>query len=310
MEEENLEQPCVFLDSERDEQGCFSFEKFLQVSEAGCELPPDTCFAMSYEGSASIPDASVPDASVPDASVPDASVPDASITFDASSLDASLPDASFDASLPDASITFDASTLDASLPDVSVLSDALTGTEPAAVPLPPVISNRFTLKQTVERGADGGSEMEPEEVTNPLEKAQDTATQAQEVALTASKDIAPLLEAAPGGAGVAAALIAVAGGGAAFKFYSQWNKNKHEENMEKMRLESEKSQSDHTKCGIERATLVAQIEQLNGKIQELEDKNKALSLSMGDDLSDRLEKLEKQLAKVKKATKTIPAAKV
>lgn len=124
--------------------------------------------------------------------------------------------------------------------------------------------------------------------------------QAQEVALTAANDIAPLLEAAPGGAGVAAALIAVAGGGAAFKFYTQWNKNKHEENMERLRLESEKSETDHTKCAAERVSLVAKIDALSAQLAEMEKKQKSLSLSVGDDLEDRLEAIEKKLAPAKR----------
>jgi TolA-binding protein len=243
-------------------------------------------------------DASVLDAGVLDAGVLDAGVLDAGV-LDAGVLDASVLDAS----------VLDAGVLDAGVLDAGVLDAGVFIPVPFVPPVSPFVSSAKIEARSINREADGETEVEPEQ-QNPLANAQETATQAQEVALTAANDIAPLLEAAPGGAGVAAALIAVAGGGAAFKFYSQWNKNKHEESMERMRLESEKSESDHAKCGIERATLVAQIEQLNGKIKELEDKNKALSLSMGDDLTERLEKIEKQLSKVKKVTKTIPATKI
>lgn len=123
-------------------------------------------------------------------------------------------------------------------------------------------------------------------------------SQAMELVPTVSpQEIGSLIEQAGGGGlGIAAALIAVAGGGAAFKFYSQFSKNRHEEKMEKMRLESEKQDKEHGKCAAERLSLVAKLDAVSAQLAEMEKKQQALSLSVGDDLEDRLEALEKKVS--------------
>ena len=77
-------------------------------------------------------------------------------------------------------------------------------------------------------------------------------TKAIEVQPPSADEIGKLVEQSGGGAaGVAVALIAVAGGGAAMKFYSDFSKNKYEEKMEKLRFEGEAQKSnngDHTAC--------------------------------------------------------------
>lgn len=128
------------------------------------------------------------------------------------------------------------------------------------------------------------------------------AQTATEIQPPSPQEISALVEQSGGGfAGVAAALIAVAGGGAAMKFYSDMNKNKHEEKMEKLRLESEAQKSnngDHTACQAERATLLAKLEETNEKISRLESKQKGLALSVGDDMEDRLASLEKKVKRL------------
>lgn len=138
-----------------------------------------------------------------------------------------------------------------------------------------------------------------------------TPVQVQEFATTAAKDIAPLLEKPTDTNGVLVALIAVAGGGAAWKFYSQFSKNKHEENMEKLRLESEKQKNnDHQQCNAKHLALNAKVEELTAKLEAAEQKLASVSQSKSeglnldldvDDMKDRIEKLEKALkAKPKK----------
>lgn len=77
-----------------------------------------------------------------------------------------------------------------------------------------------------------------------------------------SDDIALLLQAAPGGMGLLASVLLVVGGGAAFRFYSQWIRNKHEERMSFLRAEEDRRQSD-------RAWLEAQMGEIREQISEL-----------------------------------------
>ena len=115
-------------------------------------------------------------------------------------------------------------------------------------------------------------------------------------------ELGSLVEQSGGGAvGVAVALIAVAGGGAAMKFYSDFSKNRHEEKMEKMRLEAESqknSNNDHTACQAERATLQEALSETNEKLARLESKQKTLALSMSDDVEDRIHALEKKIKRL------------
>lgn len=150
-------------------------------------------------------------------------------------------------------------------------------------------------------------------VSAPAELA-DAPAQIQEFATTAAKDIAPLLEKPTDFNGVMVALIAVGGGGAAWKFYSQFSKNKHEENMEKLRLESEKSKNDsHQQCNAKHTALSAKVEELSAKLaaaernlEEANSKSNGLELDFDvDDMKTRLEKLEKALkTKAKKKTES------
>jgi hypothetical protein len=134
--------------------------------------------------------------------------------------------------------------------------------------------------------------------------------QAQEVALTATKEIAPLLQNPTDFNGVLVALIAVAGGGAAWKFYSQFSKNKHEENMEKLRLESEKQKNnDHAQCDAKHMALSAKVEEMSAKLSAAEEKlanppapPPELDVDF-DDMKDRLAKLEKSLKPAKAPAK-------
>lgn len=157
--------------------------------------------------------------------------------------------------------------------------------------------------------ADDGQELEIAPAAAPAAPLA-SAQQAQEVAVTATKEIAPLLQNPTDFNGVLVALIAVAGGGAAWKFYSQFSKNKHEENMEKLRLESEKQKNnDHAQCDAKHMALSAKVEELSAKLSAAEEKlanppapPPELDVDF-DDMKDRLEKLEKSLKPAKPAKK-------
>jgi hypothetical protein len=82
---------------------------------------------------------------------------------------------------------------------------------------------------------------------------------------------------ANGDAGVTTVLLAaigVAGGGAAWKFYSQHSKNKHNERMKELELQAASQQQrqddNHEKCSVERAALEAKVSSLESRLVEAE----------------------------------------
>lgn len=109
------------------------------------------------------------------------------------------------------------------------------------------------------------------------------------------------------------AVVAVAGGGAAWKFYDSHSKRKHEENMARI----ERGDDQHGACKAERAALDAKLsqvaERLEGALRRLNEVAKSLEQvcsetpSLGglepDVLEDRLEKLEKAFKVSKKKGK-------
>lgn len=112
------------------------------------------------------------------------------------------------------------------------------------------------------------------------------------------------------GFGVVLALIAVAGGGAAWKFYNNFSKQKHEEAMERMKLDAQKQDDNRKHCDTSSAAAMAKIGELEGKLAKLPDvaayeerivklEKQASKLSLSafdpDELEERLVKLEKKL---------------
>ena len=103
------------------------------------------------------------------------------------------------------------------------------------------------------------------------------------------------------------ALIAVVGGGAGWKFYQNYAKQKHEQAMKALEIEqskADKQQNDHQACAAKNAALVAQIEGLNAKLGALESKVTAIpdappdagfSVKDLDKLSKRVKAVEKKL---------------
>lgn len=124
----------------------------------------------------------------------------------------------------------------------------------------------------------------------------------------------------PSAMGVVMAAVAVAGGGTAWKFYNDWSKRKHEENMAK--IENEKSKSDdHSQCTASRAALElkvtglesalsnlqASINNLQGSIESMKEAHSSLRASVKeapdmDELKEKIEEFEKIL-KAKKGKK-------
>lgn len=114
------------------------------------------------------------------------------------------------------------------------------------------------------------------------------------------------------GGGIVAATIAVAGCGAAWKFYSQFSKQRHERQMAQEERKSD--EKDHSNCTASAAVKVdvanlsakvsAQGETLTSiekKLSEMESKmKKGLSLGGGntEELEEKIEDLEKKIKKL------------
>ena len=101
---------------------------------------------------------------------------------------------------------------------------------------------------------------------------------------------------------VALAVVGVAGGGAAWKFYQSHSKNKHEEAMKRLEIEEQRSQKQddqHQACNASRMALEAKVATLTAKVEELSSKGSGSSFDLGDfdpeELEQRLKKLEESL---------------
>lgn len=112
---------------------------------------------------------------------------------------------------------------------------------------------------------------------------------------TAASELSALMpkDASGGAISVMLALIAVAGGGAGWKFYQSFAKQKHEERMKQLEIEAtrvekveavnaeraadlaeaqraEQKDDSHQKCSAERATLEGKVEALEARLVEAE----------------------------------------
>lgn len=103
----------------------------------------------------------------------------------------------------------------------------------------------------------------------------------------------------PTGLGVVMAVVAVAGGGTAWKFYNDHSKRKHEQEMARI----EKSDNSHKACSAVQASLESKVASLEAALNDVRTRNQELQLSAGKgpDLNDMLERLEavEQLSKKK-----------
>ena len=120
------------------------------------------------------------------------------------------------------------------------------------------------------------------------------------------------------------AMIAVAGGGAGWKFYQSFARQKHEQRMKELEIKEKKVEQqgerddNHQKCAVERQALEAKVAALEARIAEAEkaaqaaqaskqdgDKSAAWEMDVDfDEVKSRIEHLEKVLeGKVKAAPK-------
>ena len=114
-------------------------------------------------------------------------------------------------------------------------------------------------------------------------------------------DVQKIMEQAGGANGYAVilSLVAVAGGGAGWKFYQNFAKQRHEQKMKALEIEQskvEKNDGDHKACDAKNAALVARVEELAGKLAAVEAKAGGGGIDVEGGLSsEAVEDLEKRL---------------
>lgn len=121
---------------------------------------------------------------------------------------------------------------------------------------------------------------------------------------TAASELQGLVGAAGGDSTLAIALaaIAVLGGGAAWKFYSQQTKQSHELKLKELEMKSQTPSQSPPPCILKHGEIDAKLAALDAKVEKAAAKAKSAGLPAGfdpDDIEERLEKLEKASAKKK-----------
>ena len=119
------------------------------------------------------------------------------------------------------------------------------------------------------------------------------------------------------------AAIAVAGGGAAWKFYAQRSKEKHEEELKRIELQANSQSDQSRKCDAASTSLATRCDELEKKLSEMKSlldqqgqANKDASLSgleVGskvESLEDKVVALEKAIKRVKKVSAPVPPSPV
>lgn len=142
---------------------------------------------------------------------------------------------------------------------------------------------------------------------------------------TAGSDLSKLIPANGQGGGVTVILgiMAVAGGGAAWKFYSQRSKEKHEQSMKEIELRSTANDQQRQKCDASAASSATAIKDLGARCDDIArkvseqgaavealSKRVAISeelvvktgklISRTDDLEERLETVERKTRRAAK----------
>jgi len=118
---------------------------------------------------------------------------------------------------------------------------------------------------------------------------------------TAASEIQGLVGAAGGNSALALglAVVAVAGGGAAWKFYSQQTKQSHELKMKELELKSQTPSQSPPPCILKHGELDARLAAVEAKADAAAKSAKSAGLPAGfdaDEIEERIEKLEKAAA--------------
>ena len=118
------------------------------------------------------------------------------------------------------------------------------------------------------------------------------------------------------------AAIAVLGGGAAWKFYSQHSKEKHEQKMKELELRAAQSNEQHPSCKTDSSNIhselrklsestssnAASINDMSAKINRIESRFSPDMADNFDELETRLRKLERKLPRVGRTTSKLKSS--
>lgn len=133
---------------------------------------------------------------------------------------------------------------------------------------------------------------------------------------TAAQEIAGLApQTGASGVTVVLAAIAVLGGGAGWKFYSQWAKQRHEERMAEIERGPQMNDENRKRCDAHANASQMAIDAVSQRVSALETRVTAcesnaakmsdgLTVGIGEDVSDRLTRVEKALKALKKPATT------
>lgn len=187
--------------------------------------------------------------------------------------------------------------IEVSPPEVVEGEAAVEATPPISVvsPLPPSTPHPPPIVENLsETGMPPETETETETPAPKLE--------AHEVAVDPTEGLAGELNSLAQTTGadptltVILALLAVLGGGAAWKFYRQHSEQKHEQRMQEMKLEAKAKGMEGQSpgpCQTVHAQLKAEVEELKSRLGKM-DKRMSLNADFdGDEIERKVRKLEK-----------------
>lgn len=181
----------------------------------------------------------------------------------------------------------------------------------------PRVERKVRAHKTREPEAETLAEEPPAEVEEPaLVAAPTTKPIHAAVGVAAPEvDVKKIVEESAGATPytVMLALIAVVGGGAGWKFYQNYAKQKHEQAMKALEIEqskAERQQNDHQACATRSAALTTQVETLASKVSQVESRVSSIpdaAPDLGFSPKD-FEKLDKRVKAVEKKIQTAKAA--
>jgi|DEB19_MinimDraft_3_1074340.scaffolds.fasta_scaffold03232_10 hypothetical protein len=141
----------------------------------------------------------------------------------------------------------------------------------------------------------------PVEAAAPVAAAPQ-ATEAQTLApdpMTAASELQGLVGAAGGDSTLAIvlALVAVLGGGAAWKFYNQKSAQTHELKLKELELKAQQPSQSPPPCIVKHGELDAKLASVEGKVAKIDQKTAGMSVDgpSSDELDERIIKLERQV---------------
>jgi hypothetical protein len=145
----------------------------------------------------------------------------------------------------------------------------------------------------------GGQDMPTGEVTNAYQSVDPTGA-----ALTG--EFSTLAQSTGGDSmlTILLALIAVVGGGAAWKFYRQHSEQKHEQKMAQMKMNAKAqgmSGAQPPPCQVANAKLEAEVKQIKSRLGAIDNKMSLNADFDGDFIERKVKKLERRLAELEEA---------